>query len=111
MTEPGTDSHPEPMEMFERYPEGHPKARNRVSRPARCACGEGYYQARLSPAWLDRMPGSRSKLLVDNATTIEQDGSVWLPAACPKCERASLNAPPPKTEAPSGTANSNERKR
>ena len=98
MTAPAIDPHPTPMGMFERYPEGHERHGQRVARKRICACGEKFYQGQLSPAWLDRMPGSRSKLLVDQASTIEKDGTVWLPSQCPHCERRELNAPPPKKE-------------
>lgn len=92
------DAHPAPMEMFERHPEGHERAGRRISRPRDCACGTRFFQAQLSPAWLDRMPAHQSKLFVDQATTIEKDGTVWLPNACPSCERKALNAPQPKPE-------------
>lgn len=85
-----TDAHPQPMEMFLRHPEGHDRVGQRVSRKRICACGESFYQGQLSPSWLDRMPPHQSKLLVEGAADIDGQ-AVWLPKACPRCERAALN--------------------
>lgn len=99
MTAPTLDPHPAPMEMFMRHEPGHEKEGQRVSRPRRCACGDKFHQGRVSEAWLDRMPGHQSKTFVEGAAEYEADGSVWLPKACPRCERHALNNPtPPQQE-------------
>lgn len=100
MTSPALDPHPAPMEMFLRYAAEHERAGQRVSKRARCECGETFYQAQLSPAWLDRMPDHMSKTFVTTAAAIEKDGTVWLPKACPRCERRDMNTNPQKELTP-----------
>jgi hypothetical protein len=96
VTTPALDPHPAPMEMFLRHGPGTEKEGQRVARRWKCACGEFFFQAQLNPAWLDRMPGHQSATFVTVATTIDKDGTVWLPKACPRCERRDLNTPPQK---------------
>jgi hypothetical protein len=90
------DPHPKPMEMFLRHPPEHERAGQRVARPQVCGCGARFFQARIDPAWLDRMPAERSTAFVKAATDNELDGSVWLPKACPQCERREIHAVPKK---------------
>jgi hypothetical protein len=98
MTTPVLDPHPAPMEMFERHGAGHEKEGQRVMRQRKCDCGEKFFQARISEAWLDRMPPHQSKTFVEFAAEIDGK-TVWLPRACPKCERRALNNPtPPQKE-------------
>lgn len=98
MSAPAVDPHPAPMEMFERYEPGHEKEGQRIARARKCSCGEKFFQARISEAWLDRMPPHQSKTFVEFAAEI--DGKeVWLPKACPRCERKDLQNPtPPQKE-------------
>ena len=97
MSTPALDPHPAPMEMFERHEDGD-KAGQRISRARKCICGEKFFQARISEAWLDRMPPHQSKTFVEFAAEIDGD-TVWLPKACPKCERKDLQNPtPPQKE-------------
>ena len=105
MITPTLDPRPAPMEMFERHGEGE-KEGQRVTRPRQCACGNKFYQAKVSEAWLDRMPPHQSKTFVDGAAEIDGK-TVWLPKACPRCEHKDLQRPtPPQKEAFSGTASS-----
>lgn len=92
------DAHPKPMEMFLRHPPEHERAGQRVARPRTCRCGKKFFQAQIDPAWLDRMPPHQSHAFVKDATGNDRDGSVWLPKACPDCERRDIHIPKPENK-------------
>lgn len=87
------------------HPAGHPHEGHPIERETWCdepagdgesgsICGAKFLQQQIDPEWLARRSAG-VQAAFDRQLPLDADGIRWTPTACPRCERAKLDAERP----------------
>jgi hypothetical protein len=81
----------EKREFIMRHPADHPdKPSFPISRENSCRCGRDFTQLRINPEWLNSPAWTEDRARFREAFEVTDNREVWIPKACPSCERKSL---------------------
>jgi hypothetical protein len=86
----------EKREFIMRYPNDHPDKPNfQITRDNSCRCGRDFTQLRVNPDWLNSPAFTEDRPRFRDTFEITDAREVWIPKACPSCERKALEAEKP----------------
>lgn len=86
----------EKIEFIMRHPKDHPDKPNfQIARDNSCKCGRDFQQLRVKPDWLNSPAWAGDRARFREAFEVDDKREVWIPKACPTCERAALEREKP----------------